>query len=136
MLDTFLTPESYPFALALALTAGLFLLEIVSLLLGATILGLGGEGPDIDVEADFDLSVDIDTDGFSMPADGIETPTSPSGLLSWLGIRDVPFLIWLVSFLTMFGLIGLIIQSIATNALCPQNQCRFGRTEPDDARCA
>ncbi|GIT86607.1 hypothetical protein ROBYS_16230 [Roseobacter sp. OBYS 0001] len=117
MLDTFLTPESYPFALALALTAGLFLLEIVSLLLGATILGLGGEGPDIDVEADFDLSVDIDTDGFSMPADGIETPTSPSGLLSWLGIRDVPFLIWLVSFLTMFGLIGLIIQSIATNAL-------------------
>ena len=58
MLNTFLTPESYPFAIALAVTAGLFILEIISSLLGATVLGLGGDAPDIDVDADFDLSSD------------------------------------------------------------------------------
>lgn len=117
MLNTFLTPESLPFAIALAVTAGLFILEILSSLLGATILGLGGEGPDIDIDADFDLSADIDVDGFDMPTDGGDGPASPSGVLSWLGARDVPFLIWLVSFLTMFGLFGLIIQSFATTTL-------------------
>lgn len=111
MLDTFLTPESYPFAIALAVTAGLFLLEILSSFLGATVLGLGGDTPDVDMDADFDLSADVD--GMEIPADGYDGPSSPSGVLSWLGARDVPFLIWLVSFLTMFGLSGLILQSIA-----------------------
>lgn len=61
MLNSFLTPESYLFAIALAVTAGLFVLEILSSLMGVTILGLGGEGPDIDldVDADFDLSADM-----------------------------------------------------------------------------
>ena len=115
MLNTFLTPESYPFAIALAVTAGLFILEIISSLLGATVLGLGGDAPDIDVDADFDLSADID--GVDIPSDAFEGTTSPSGVFTWIGARDVPFLIWLVSFLTMFGLAGLIIQSIATTIL-------------------
>lgn len=52
-----------------------------------------------------------------MAADGIDGPSGPSAFLSWIGARDVPCLIWLVSFLTMFGLFGLIIQSIALTVL-------------------
>lgn len=121
MIDIFLAPESFPFSIALAVTAGLFLLEILSLLLGGTVLGLGGEGPDIDVDADFDLSTDIDVDvdveGLDMAVDAVDAPAAPSGLLTWIGARDVPFLIWLVSFLTMFGLFGLILQSTANSLL-------------------
>lgn len=117
MIDIFLAPESFPFAIALAVTAGLFALEILSLLLGGTVLGLGGEGPDIDVDADFDLSADIDAEGFDFAADTGDAPAAPSGLLTWIGARDVPFLIWLVSFLTMFGLFGLILQSMIASIL-------------------
>ena len=114
MISQFLEPHSLPFAIALAVVAGLFVLEIISSILGATVLGLGGEGLDLDVglDADFDLSADIDIETPDLAAD-IEV--GPSGLLTWLGARDVPFLIWLVSFLTMFGLFGLIIQSGIAN---------------------
>jgi hypothetical protein len=116
MFTTFLSPESLPFAVALAVTAGLFILEIVSSLLGGTLLGLGGNAPDvdIDIDADFDLSADIDFEGLDIDVDGIDGPDTPSAILGWIGARDVPFLIWLVSFLTMFGLLGLILQSAAT----------------------
>lgn len=119
MFELFLTPAALPFSIALTVVGGLFALEIISLLMGTTILGLGGESPDIDVEADFDLSADIGADGLGVDfaGDTIDGPSSPSGLLSWLGARDVPFLIWLVSFLTMFGLFGLIVQSLAITLL-------------------
>ncbi|MGB0901366.1 YqiJ family protein [Halocynthiibacter sp.] len=120
MIDTFLAPHSWPFAIALAVVAGLFILEILMSLLGATVLGMGGEGPDIDVDADFDLSVDTDFDmdidlDADIDIDAADMPAGPSGILGWLGIQDVPFLIWLVSFLTMFGLSGLILQTVMTN---------------------
>lgn len=121
MITVFLAPEALPFSIALAVVVGLFILEIVGSLLGATVLGLGGEGPDIDIDADFDLSTDIDIDAVDLDmdvaADIGDAPTTPAGLLGWLGARDVPFLIWLVSFLTLFGLSGLIVQSIATRAI-------------------
>lgn len=116
MIDLFLTPNALPFAIALSVTAGLFLIEIISLLMGATVLGLGGDTPDVDVDADFDLSADIDA--IALDADVVgETSAAPSGILTWIGARDVPFLIWLISFLTMFGLFGLIIQSVAMTVL-------------------
>lgn len=119
MIAVFLAPEALPFSIALAVVAGLFILEILGSLLGATILGLGGEGPDIDIDADFDLSADIDAVDLDMDvaADIGDVPTTPAGLLGWLGARDVPFLIWLVSFLTLFGLSGLMVQSIATRMI-------------------
>ena len=116
MFDIFLAPNALPFSIALAVTAGLFAVEIISLLLGATVLGLGGEGPDIDVDTDFDLTMDVDLDGPEIDIGGDTTPAR-LGALDWIGARDVPFLIWLVSFLTMFGLIGLIIQSFAMKLL-------------------
>lgn len=119
MFEVFLAPTSLPFSIALAVTAGLFLLELLGLLLGTTILGLGSDGPDIDIDADFDLSGDIDLDihDFDVAGDIADAPSTPSSWLGWLGARDVPFLIWLVSFLTMFGLFGLLLQTAATTII-------------------
>jgi len=124
MLTIFTTPESLPFAVALAVVAGLFVLELLSALLGGTLLGIGSEADidldvDMDAEFDFDLSADADVDldaGIAeLDLETPDAPTSPSGLLTWLGARDVPFLIWLVSFLTMFGLFGLVVQSVSSS---------------------
>lgn len=116
MIDLFLMPNALPFAIALSVTAGLFLIEIISLLMGATVLGLGGDTPDVDIDADFDLSLDFDSLDFDA-GDVSDMSPAPSGILTWIGARDVPFLIWLVSFLTTFGLFGLIIQSLAVSTL-------------------
>ena len=123
MFDMFLAPEALPFAIALAVTAGLFILEILGSLMGATILGAGSEGVDLDVDidADFDLSAEFDPEVAELATaeldlDAGDASSAPSDVLGWLGARDVPFLIWLVSFLTMFGLMGLVIQSVASGA--------------------
>lgn len=114
MFELFVHPNALPFSIALAVTAGLFVIELISLMLGATVLGLGGEAPDIDMDADFDLTADFD----GLDADPLgDLSPAPSGILTWIGARDVPFLIWLVSFLTMFGLFGLLVQSIALSVL-------------------
>lgn len=125
MLEMFLAPDALPFSIALAVVAVLFGLEIIGSLLGGTVLGMGGEGPDLDIDADFDLSanmdldagVDLDAADMDIAPDGGAGPLSPAGLLGWLGARDVPFLIWLVCFLTMFGLSGLILQSVASGVI-------------------
>lgn len=119
MIDLFLAAQSLPFASALAVVFGLFLLEILSLLLGSTVLGFGGETLDIDadMEADFDLSSDLDADAPDIGDASVNSPSGLLGWLGWLGIRDVPFLIWLVCFLTMFGLSGLILQSAISGVL-------------------
>lgn len=127
IIELFLAPASLPFSVALAVVTGLFLIELLSAVLGSTIMGFGSDGPDIDLDADFDLSAefevgagpaldigDLDVDGAEA---GGEMPVAPSGLLTWLGAKDVPFLIWLVSFLTMFGLAGLVLQSVLTNLI-------------------
>jgi len=113
MIELFLSPHSAPFAICLLVVLGLFILELLSAVMGSSILGIGGDGVDLDldldVEADFDLSGDINLDA---PDADVELADGPSGILTWLGVRNVPFLIWLVSFLTVFGLFGLILQSV------------------------
>lgn len=111
MLDLFTSPASLPFAIALTIVAALFVLEILSALVGGSIFGIGTDAPDLDIDADvdFDLSAEAATNA-APPLDDIETGDAPNGLFTWIGARDVPFLIWLVSFLTLFGLGGLILQ--------------------------
>ncbi|WP_415401768.1 YqiJ family protein [Tateyamaria sp. SN3-11] len=111
-------PEAIVFAVCLAVVAGLFVLEILTALLGGSILGVGSDAPDVDLDldADFDFSVEA-PEGVDLGVDDaipeIDTGDAGTpGIFTWIGARDVPFLIWLVSFLTMFGLFGLIIQSI------------------------
>ncbi len=139
MTEILLEPNSYPFTLSLAIVLGLFLLEIISLILGGSILAVGSDGldADIDLDADFDGDFDGNFDGdFDVTAEfdidaqpdfgatvepdfgsGIDdgvSGLSPASLISWLGITKVPFLIWLISFLTAFGLTGLVLQSLSS----------------------
>jgi hypothetical protein len=102
MTEIFLLPNSYPFSISLAIVFGLFLIEIISLIFGGSIMAIGSDAPDIDLDIDADFDLDLDTDIIA----------APSNILGWLGVSQVPFLIWLVSFLTMFGLSGLTLQSI------------------------
>ena len=131
MLSTFLMPEAMVFAVCLAVVAGLFILEILTALLGGTLLGIGSDAPDLDLDADFDFSAEVaDGGGLAMDDVGPDLETGgagTSGLFTWIGARDVPFLIWLVSFLTTFGLFGLILQSLSTGI--------FGATLPAILAC-
>ncbi len=106
MTEIFFNAQSYPFTLSLTLVAGLFLLEIIMLILGGSFLSMEADAPDMDVDldADFDIELDLDVDT------GLDTglAIAPSGLF---GLKEVPFMMWLVSFLTMFGLSGLVLQS-------------------------
>ncbi|MEJ6401849.1 YqiJ family protein [Yoonia sp. 2307UL14-13] len=119
MIATFLTPEAAPFSIALCVVFGLFLLEIIALILGGSVLAAGSDAPDVDIDLDADFDMDIDAD-FDVDAEmdvemnTPDTDIAPSGLLGWLGLKDVPFLIWFVSFLTIFGLSGLVILQMGT----------------------
>ncbi len=112
MTEVIFNAQSYPFTIALAVVFGLFLLEIISLILGGSLLSLKGDAPDLDVDldADFDLAMDMDVD-LDVDLDAGDLAVASTGLLGWIGIREVPFLIWLVSFLTMFGLAGMVLQN-------------------------
>ncbi|MBO9478565.1 YqiJ family protein [Shimia sp. R11_0] len=119
MFSVFLDPGSLPFSVALTVVAALFALELISSLIGLSFMGAGAEGADMDfdVDADFDLTtgvdIDLDAPDVDMAADleaGDAAEVGPSAMLGWLGMRGVPFLIWFVSLLTLFGLSGLILQ--------------------------
>lgn len=119
MTDLFLSEGFFPFALALGFLLGLLLLELVSLLLVGSLMGGDGDVPYIDVPeldvAELDLDLDIDpaelelTDG-AVPA---STPVVAGGLAGWLGLGNMPGVIWLASCLVAFGLGGLTLQSAA-----------------------
>ncbi|WP_341366103.1 YqiJ family protein [Yoonia sp. BS5-3] len=119
MIAIFLTPEAYPFSIALCVVLGLFILEIISLILGGSLLAIGSDAPDVDLDldADFDIDMDVDVDidtDLDLDADadtGLDGASGAGGWIGWLGIGEVPFLIWLVSFLTLFGLSGLVLLS-------------------------
>ena len=85
MLEIVTSPANLPFSAALA----------VMMLIGvAEAIGLGASA----------AHVDLGTDA---------SPDVPD-LLAWLGVGRVPLLILLVVFLTVFGLLGLTIQQLAT----------------------
>lgn len=124
MADLLLAPAMAPFTFALALLMGLLALELVSLLLGGSLMGLGGDA-DIDLDADFDLDADVGLDGdvgldapdLDADADAAVAPAADGSFLTWLGLGAVPFILWFAALLAGFGLTGLIVQSVAQSAL-------------------
>lgn len=131
MTDLLLDGAFAPFTMALALLLGLVGMEVLALLLGGSLLAgdsdanLDGPGG-VELDADLDIGgVDLDAlDGVDLDAldvdglDGLEADapaTAPEisgggGVLSWLGIGRMPFLIWLGSALMAFGLSGMALQ--------------------------
>jgi hypothetical protein len=78
-----------PFAISFVVMLGIGLIEAIG-------LGLGN------VDLDGDASGDIASQG------------STSSLLSWLGIGELPILIWLTSLLACFTLLGVAIQQASS----------------------
>ncbi|MBI9090043.1 MAG: YqiJ family protein [Desulfobacterium sp.] len=102
MIEFMLQGENLPFMVSLTIMVMIACLEGVTTLIG---LGLSSMIdafiPDFDLDGEFDLNPDA-------PVTGVLTRT-----LSWFRIGQVPFLIILIVFLTLFGLMGLFIQSIS-----------------------
>lgn len=87
--EQLLTPAYIPFAVSFVVMIGIGLIEAVG-------LGLGH----IDVHAEVGGDVEAHGGGAS--------------LLDWLGLGEMPILIWLTSLLACFTLLGLAIQQAAT----------------------
>ena len=92
MFEQLLSPAYVPFAISFAIMCGIGLIEAIG-------LGLGH----------LDLNSGTHVDG---------TSDSPGfALLDWLGLGDIPILIWLTSLLACFTLSGIAVQQIATAML-------------------
>ena len=131
MTELFFASGSAPFTIALVVMFGLFLFEIISLFSGLGVneviddLVVGNvDMPDIGDIGDIGDIADMPSvDGYSageVPG-GIEGSSTPEGgsllgrMLAWLYVGRVPVLIVLVLFLGIFGVIGLMGQSILRN---------------------
>ncbi len=94
MTDVLLSPANFWFSISLIAVFFVFILELVSTIFGVSLLGLG------------DDFAELDSEGFLN-----------TSFANWLNINKVPFLIYLVVLLTLFGLTGLIINGITASAL-------------------
>ena len=94
MTDVLLSPTNFWFSISLIAVLFVFILELVSTIFGVSLLGLG------------DDFAELDSEGFLN-----------TSFANWLNINKVPFLIYLVVLLTLFGLTGLIINGITASAL-------------------
>ena len=95
MLNWLFAWYNFPFLIALGLGLVFALLQIVG--------GFGDSDSDADMDADADGDVDADGD-----ADG----DFFGNVLDGLGVGKVPLMFILVSFLCMFGLVGLLLNTI------------------------
>jgi len=116
-MSNLLQPENVPFTTALVVMLGIAVLEGVATLLGmgmsSLIDNMLHHGADIDVDVDMDVDMDLDVDGAAdIHAHDIGHASALSSLLGWLTLGKVPALILLVVLLTVFGLGGLIVQSL------------------------
>lgn len=102
MISFMLLPENFPFALALVVMFGIAILEGALTLLGAGLSHLIDSILPDSLEPSVEIGADPDVNApghFSM-----------SSLLGWLFVGKVPTLVFLVLFLTAFGLSGLVVQ--------------------------
>ncbi len=105
--------QNMPFTVALTVMLLLTALEVASVSFGA------GLSDFVDsVLPDFEADVDMDA-GF----DGADaSPATISKLLSWFRVGEVPVLMLFIIFLTAFGCVGLLLQTVfqaATGLLLP-----------------
>ncbi len=122
MIETFFSPATTPFAVAICLMLFIAAVELIGALMGIPASAmLDSLIPDIDVDLDVDMDVDLDVEvdyaGGALDADVPNIPDAPSAgplsqILGWLCVGKVPILVLLIVFLTAFGLSGVVIQSL------------------------
>lgn len=94
MTDVLLSPSNFWFSIALIAVFIVFVLELIGTIFGASVLGVGD---------DFG---ELDSEGFLNTA-----------FANFLNINKVPFLIYLIVLLTVFGLSGLLINGLSATVL-------------------
>ncbi|WP_432458953.1 MULTISPECIES: OB-fold-containig protein [unclassified Agarivorans] len=102
------------FSLALAFVLGLALIEILGLLVGVSLLNMLDDILPIDLNVDMDANVDSG---------------ALSGLLGWLYLNQLPLLVWIILFLSSFGLAGLSLNYLSLssgNGLLPSAMTHLG----------
>ena len=123
MLDFVTDPQMYPFTGAFLFVVGLVLLEIISLMMGGSIIGADADGPDLDVaDGDFDFDAELDADASAADAlgesaDAVAQIEDAGGFLGWIGLRDAPFVLWLAGCATAFAISGYAVQLLSSNVL-------------------
>ncbi|MEM7642263.1 MAG: OB-fold-containig protein [Pseudomonadota bacterium] len=104
-----------PFTMAIVLLGGLLALEIVALLMGASLVS-ETDGPDLEFEIP-ELDVpeiealelgEIDVDTLEIGDADLPEPAA----MGWTGFGHVPFLIWFSALLTGFGGTGIALQMV------------------------
>lgn len=115
MLTTLLSPDFAPFSTAVAILAGLLALEVVSLLLGGSLMS-DTDGPDLEFDVP-ELEVpEIEAlESGSLNPAVLEVPDAAPDApvqLGWTGFGRVPFLVWFAALLTGFGASGILIQTL------------------------
>ncbi len=105
MLAFITAPANQPYGVALALMLLIAALELLGLVIGLGLSdALEGMLPDMDADADLDAGGHVEAPGLS-------------AVLGWCRVGQVPLLILLVIFLTCFGLVGLVMQSVVQSVL-------------------
>lgn len=100
ILELLTHPSNFIFSIALMLCLFIGILELILLLLGGSSSFIEQFLPDSLTDVNHaDISIEHSNNPFTQ-------------LLEWLYLGKVPLLIWLIIFLTAYGLTGLIIQNI------------------------
>jgi len=108
MIEFILQSQNLPFMVSLTIMIMIACIEGVTTMIGVGLSSMIETFiPDFDIDVDADVDADVDLDHPDITATGILTKT-----FGWFRIGQVPFLIILILFLTIFGLSGLILQSV------------------------
>ncbi len=102
MVEFILQDQNLPFMVSLTIMIMIACLEGVT-----TMIGIGLSSMIESFIPDFDIDMDADLDSPEVSDPGLLTKT-----FGWFRIGQVPFLIIFIAFLTVFGLMGLFIQSV------------------------
>jgi hypothetical protein len=102
-MDFALQPANHLFSGALGLMLAIGLVELVAMMLGASLSDLIGMG------LDHDLHIEVQHEVAGPEA----TEGAWAAALGWLYVGRAPFMVILVGFLLGFGLAGLAVQSVA-----------------------
>lgn len=123
MFQVLLSGPYQAFAIALGLLGGLLVVELIALLLGASIMADGTSDIVDSADATFDLPTGAEPDVAALVTASetaqADTPAGGhgGGVLAFLGLGRIPFAIWLAAFLTAFGVSGIALQSGASSFL-------------------
>lgn len=121
MIETFFSPATTPFAIALSLMLIIAAVELVGAMMGMPASAmLDSLLPEIDADIDLDLEADYSGGPFDADAPSVPNGPSPGALsqiLGWLCVGKVPVLVLLIVFLTAFGLGGFIIQGLISGVI-------------------